>query len=82
MRNLFDPPSTRAKNKRVAIPALKHHLFVELTHTHRLTPARSREEDSVEPAVRDCAAIQNRNLFDALPRREPVAIAIPRNPRS
>ena len=72
MRNFFNAPSACAQDEGVTGALLKHHLFIQLAYADGLA-AGTRQKNSVQAAVRDGAAIQDGNLFDALPRGQPVS---------
>ena len=65
VRDLVDAPGGCAEDEGVAGAALEDHLFVELADADRLG-AFAGEEDAVEAAVGDGAAVEDGDALDAL----------------
>src|SRR5664279_3857691 len=74
--NLVDSPGGCAKNECVSGAALEDHLLIQLAHPDGLGIG-AREENSIQPTIRDCPAIQDRKTLSALARRDRIAIAVP-----
>src|SRR5579859_6569968 len=81
VRDLLDAPAGGAEQNYVAYLALVHHLFVQFADTaaapRRLGPA---EEDRIEAAICDGAAVGDGQTFCALAGAEDAGPAIPGNP--
>src|SRR5580692_3515031 len=81
MRDFIDTPGGRAKNKRFAVAALEDHLFIELANSNRLA-FRAGKKDTIESAVRNCAAIQNSEALCAFSRSDEIVNAVPGDARA
>ena len=79
--DLFDAPRRGPEQERLADAALEDHLFVELADA-RAGPAFAEEEDPVESAVGNRAAVDDRDALCAFPRGQPVLQAIPGEARA
>src|SRR6185437_16139840 len=80
MRDLVDAPRRRTQDESLSRAALEDHLFVQFAHAHR-PPFGSRKKDTIQAAIRNRAAIQNRQHLRALARRQQVANSVPGNAR-
>ena len=80
VRDLLDAPAGRAEQERLADAALEHHLFVELADA-RAGTVLAGEEDAVEPAVRNRAAVGDGDAPRALARGHDVLEPVPRQAR-
>ena len=80
LRDRLDPPARRAEEEDVALLRFEDHLLVELADA-ALALLRAREEDTVEPAVRNRAAIRDRHDLRALPRADDARGPIPDDAR-
>jgi hypothetical protein len=82
VRDLVDPPSRGPEIEEVAGTRLEHHLLVEFSHPHGFSTVTRREEDTVEPAIGNRAAVDDRDAKRALTRQETTRRAIPREARA
>ena len=78
--DLLDAPAGRAEQERLADAALEHHLFVELADAGA-GPALAGEEDAVEAAVGNRAAVGDGDPLRALARGQHVFEPVPRQAR-
>ena len=77
--DLFDAPGRGAEEERLADAALEDHLFVELADA-RAGTALAEQEDAVEPAIRNRAAVDDGDTrFAPFARGEHVRRADPRS---
>src|ERR1700761_4773574 len=78
LRDFIDTPCGSAEHKCFALARLKDHLLVQFAHAHRLRlPAA--QEDAIQPAIRNRAAVENRNALHTLAWRYQIALPVPRN---
>ena len=80
VRDLLDAPRRGAEDERLADAALEHHLFVELADA-RGARSGADEEDAVQAAIGNRAAVGDRHALGALARRDRAGDAVPRDAR-
>ena len=80
VRDLLDPPARGAEEERLPHARLVDHLLVQLPDP-RLPLLAARQEDAVEAAVRDGAAVHHRHAARALPRPQHARHPVPGDAR-
>src|SRR5262245_16718637 len=81
--DVLDPPRARAEHEDVAHPGLIDHLLVELADPARMPPALVRssgQEHSEQPAVRNRAAVGDRDPLTPRPAAQNARRAVPYQP--
>ena len=74
--DILDPPGGSAQNNGVARAALENHLLIQLAHPR--APGRLRQENSVQTAIRNRPAVDDRHSPRALPAGQLIAQRDPR----
>jgi len=80
VRDLFDAPRRGAEHERLADAALEDHFLVELANARRSRPG-AEQEDAVESAIGNGAAVGDGDALGAFARRDSSRNAVPRDAR-
>ncbi len=81
VRDLHDAPGRGPEDERLADAALEHHFFVELADARGARPG-AEQEDAVQAAIRNRAAVGDCDALGAVARADGAGHAVPRDART